>query len=247
MRVTLPSSSLSGTDPHRPPFPKSTGAWMAVRVDPDMRRYHLIFCTFMYSFLFAGSHFCGRQQRQRTSTRSTRWTRQNGETFSVLFPSFTLLSTKIGTCGVRYVGGVSLWLQISWEGSIVVNGMFDCAIRTTSGNQDIGKFWETKAPSNCFVRAWTSSCGTWLCFCSKFAWFYKWIQLIFQLQEDELRDAVLLVFANKQDLPNAMSAAEITEKLGLNQLRNRNVSITTVAEGILCLPLSAQPDKRMEN
>ena len=42
------------------------------------------------------------------------------------------------------------------------------------------------------------------------------------LAEDELRDAVLLVFANKQDLPNAMGAAEITEKLGLHNLRNRN-------------------------
>eukprot|EP00918_Siedleckia_nematoides_P093969 GHVU01206330.1.p1 GENE.GHVU01206330.1~~GHVU01206330.1.p1 ORF type:complete len:181 (+),score=18.34 GHVU01206330.1:41-583(+) len=41
------------------------------------------------------------------------------------------------------------------------------------------------------------------------------------LQEDELRDAVLLVFANKQDLPNAMSAAEITEKLGLGHIRGR--------------------------
>jgi len=35
---------------------------------------------------------------------------------------------------------------------------------------------------------------------------------------------VLLVFANKQDLPNAMSAAELTDKLHLNQLRNRHVS-----------------------
>ncbi|XP_077487478.1 ADP-ribosylation factor 2 [Amblyomma americanum] len=41
------------------------------------------------------------------------------------------------------------------------------------------------------------------------------------LGEDELRDAVLLVFANKQDLPNAMAAAELTDKLCLNQLRNR--------------------------
>jgi len=41
------------------------------------------------------------------------------------------------------------------------------------------------------------------------------------LAEDELRDAVVLVFANKQDLPNAMSVNEVTEKLGLNQLRNR--------------------------
>eukprot|EP00742_Colponemidia_sp_Colp-10_P000039 GILJ01000045.1.p1 GENE.GILJ01000045.1~~GILJ01000045.1.p1 ORF type:complete len:183 (+),score=26.60 GILJ01000045.1:78-626(+) len=42
------------------------------------------------------------------------------------------------------------------------------------------------------------------------------------LNEDELRDAVLLVFANKQDLPSAMTAAEITDKLGLHTLRHRN-------------------------
>jgi len=47
-------------------------------------------------------------------------------------------------------------------------------------------------------------------------------ELMKMLAEDELRDAVLLVFANKQDLPHAMSAAEMTEKLGLNTLRNRN-------------------------
>merc|ERR1711934_507077 len=42
------------------------------------------------------------------------------------------------------------------------------------------------------------------------------------LNEDDLRDAVLLVFANKQDLPNAMPCAEITDKLGLNSLRQRH-------------------------
>jgi len=41
------------------------------------------------------------------------------------------------------------------------------------------------------------------------------------LNEDELRDAAVLVFANKQDLPNAMSVAEVTDKLGLHQLRSR--------------------------
>ena len=39
------------------------------------------------------------------------------------------------------------------------------------------------------------------------------------LTEEELRDAPLLLYANKQDLPNAMSAAELTEKLGLSKLR----------------------------
>lgn len=42
--------------------------------------------------------------------------------------------------------------------------------------------------------------------------------------EDELKDAVLLVFANKQDLPNALSVSELTERLGLNTLRNKTVS-----------------------
>lgn len=41
------------------------------------------------------------------------------------------------------------------------------------------------------------------------------------LLEDELKDAVLLVFANKQDLPNALSVSELTEKLGLQALRNK--------------------------
>eukprot|EP01064_Diplonema_japonicum_P003446 TRINITY_DN1221_c1_g1_i3.p1 TRINITY_DN1221_c1_g1~~TRINITY_DN1221_c1_g1_i3.p1 ORF type:complete len:161 (+),score=52.59 TRINITY_DN1221_c1_g1_i3:225-707(+) len=41
------------------------------------------------------------------------------------------------------------------------------------------------------------------------------------LAEEELRDAVLLVLASKQDLPNAMTTAEVTDKLGLQSLRQR--------------------------
>lgn len=52
-------------------------------------------------------------------------------------------------------------------------------------------------------------------------------ELMRMLNEDELREAVLLVFANKQDLPNAMKAAEITDKLGLHSLRSRTWYIQT--------------------
>ncbi|KAF3327370.1 ADP-ribosylation factor 2 [Carex littledalei] len=41
------------------------------------------------------------------------------------------------------------------------------------------------------------------------------------LNEDELSDAVLLVIANKQDLPNAMNATEITDQLGLHSMHKR--------------------------
>uniref|UniRef100_A0A7S1ZLW5 ADP-ribosylation factor n=1 Tax=Trieres chinensis TaxID=1514140 RepID=A0A7S1ZLW5_TRICV len=40
--------------------------------------------------------------------------------------------------------------------------------------------------------------------------------------EDQLRDAALLVFANKQDLPHAASAAELTERMGMYRIRQAN-------------------------
>lgn len=46
-------------------------------------------------------------------------------------------------------------------------------------------------------------------------------ELMRMLNEDELRDAALLVFANKQDLPNAMSVAEVIEKMSLSSLTTR--------------------------
>ena len=39
--------------------------------------------------------------------------------------------------------------------------------------------------------------------------------------DDALHDATLLVLANKQDLPKAMTPAEMTDKLGLHSLRLR--------------------------
>eukprot|EP00294_Goniomonas_avonlea_P014370 CAMPEP_0114552170 /NCGR_PEP_ID=MMETSP0114-20121206/6985_1 /TAXON_ID=31324 /ORGANISM="Goniomonas sp, Strain m" /LENGTH=170 /DNA_ID=CAMNT_0001737035 /DNA_START=81 /DNA_END=593 /DNA_ORIENTATION=- len=61
-------------------------------------------------------------------------------------------------------------------------------------------------------------------------------ELMTMLEEDELRSATVLVFANKQDLPNAMNASEITDKLGLSELRGRKWYIqgacATTGEGL---------------
>lgn len=46
-------------------------------------------------------------------------------------------------------------------------------------------------------------------------------ELMAILDADEMRSAVVIIFANKQDMPGAMSASVITDKLGLVQLRNR--------------------------
>ncbi|OTF79707.1 ADP-ribosylation factor-like protein [Euroglyphus maynei] len=53
------------------------------------------------------------------------------------------------------------------------------------------------------------------------------------LNEDELRDSILLVFANKQDLPNAMSTSELKDRLGLAQMRNRHwyIQATCATQG----------------
>eukprot|EP00727_Mastigamoeba_balamuthi_P007133 m51a1_g304 putative adp-ribosylation factor (185) ;mRNA; f:384194-384748 len=41
------------------------------------------------------------------------------------------------------------------------------------------------------------------------------------LDEDELRNVALLVYANKQDMPNAMSIAKLSEALGLTGIKDR--------------------------
>ncbi|MCI4390298.1 hypothetical protein PGIGA_G00121220 [Pangasianodon gigas] len=48
------------------------------------------------------------------------------------------------------------------------------------------------------------------------------LELQKMLEEDALRDATVLVLANKQDLPNAMPVHEMTEKLGLHAMKGRS-------------------------
>jgi len=50
-------------------------------------------------------------------------------------------------------------------------------------------------------------------------------ELISMMDEEELKDASLLVFANKQDLPGALTDAQVSEALGLSSLKNRQWSI----------------------
>ena len=72
-------------------------------------------------------------------------------------------------------------------------------------------------------------------------------ELAAMLNEEELRDAALLVFANKQDQPGAKGAGDISEALKLGELRDRNWSIMAcsaidgrgVTEGMDWLVVSA--------
>lgn len=41
------------------------------------------------------------------------------------------------------------------------------------------------------------------------------------MNEDQLKNSKMLIFANKQDLPGAMSSSDLTEKLGLSNVRDR--------------------------
>ncbi|KAG4302939.1 hypothetical protein PCK1_000882 [Pneumocystis canis] len=49
------------------------------------------------------------------------------------------------------------------------------------------------------------------------------------LQEKELLDIDLLIFANKQDISHALNATEISEKLNLTHLRHRNWTIISTS------------------
>nr|XP_040571930.1 ADP-ribosylation factor-like protein 1 [Lepeophtheirus salmonis]ACO12098.1 GTP-binding ADP-ribosylation factor homolog 1 protein [Lepeophtheirus salmonis]ACO12644.1 GTP-binding ADP-ribosylation factor homolog 1 protein [Lepeophtheirus salmonis] len=58
-------------------------------------------------------------------------------------------------------------------------------------------------------------------------------ELISMLEEDELRNAILLVMANKQDMEGAMSLAEVHTALGLSSLKDRTFQLfkTSVLKG----------------
>ncbi|XP_065096891.1 ADP-ribosylation factor 4-like [Paramisgurnus dabryanus] len=46
-------------------------------------------------------------------------------------------------------------------------------------------------------------------------------ELMMMLHEDEMRDVVVLVLANKQDLPKALPVHQLTDRLGLHSLNNK--------------------------
>ncbi len=43
------------------------------------------------------------------------------------------------------------------------------------------------------------------------------------LQEEQLKEAVILILANKKDLPNAMKESEVAEKLELQNIKDRTI------------------------
>ena len=47
-------------------------------------------------------------------------------------------------------------------------------------------------------------------------------ELMKVLEDDNLRAASVLVYANKQDLPNSMDTSETCENMGMRNLRNRD-------------------------
>ena len=71
------------------------------------------------------------------------------------------------------------------------------------------------------------------------------------MRDDQLRDAALLVYANKQDLPNALSTQKVSEALGLYNIRTRDWYIqgtcATVGDGLyegldwICEALKKRP------
>ncbi|CAG5105913.1 unnamed protein product [Oikopleura dioica] len=50
-------------------------------------------------------------------------------------------------------------------------------------------------------------------------------EMVSMLEEEELKKAILLVFANKQDMEGAMSPTEVAKELGLAALRERKWQI----------------------
>lgn len=50
------------------------------------------------------------------------------------------------------------------------------------------------------------------------------------LEEEELKEAALLIYANKQDLPGALDEAIVTESLELHKIKNHELAIFKTSE-----------------
>ena len=64
--------------------------------------------------------------------------------------------------------------------------------------------------------------------CMQWFTFNVWIiyeKAVISFQEDELKKAILVVFANKQDIEGAMTVTEVANSLGLPSLKNRKYQI----------------------
>ena len=59
-------------------------------------------------------------------------------------------------------------------------------------------------------------------------------ELLSMLEEEELKETILLVLANKQDQKGAMTEAEVSEALGLHAIKDRQWAIykTVATKGV---------------
>ncbi|KRZ45170.1 ADP-ribosylation factor-like protein 1, partial [Trichinella pseudospiralis] len=70
-------------------------------------------------------------------------------------------------------------------------------------------------------------------------------ELVSMLEEEELKNAILVILANKQDIPGCLSVTEVHRALGLEALRNRTFQIfkTSAVKGEGCLTLCSNGNK----
>jgi small GTP-binding protein len=66
-----------------------------------------------------------------------------------------------------------------------------------------------------------------------------WAALDRVLNADELRDCVVLIYANKQDLPSALKPAELGERLRLNSIRSHVMAFTKALIGLVVKSINA--------
>lgn len=50
-------------------------------------------------------------------------------------------------------------------------------------------------------------------------------ELLNLLKIDDLKESIILIYTNKQDLPGAVSPDELADRLGIHDIKNRKVKI----------------------
>ena len=109
---------------------------------------------------------------------------------------------------------VNKYLAIGFNVETVTYNNLKLQVWDLGGQSTIRPYWRCYYPNTNAIIYVVDSCDKERIHISK-------QELSTLLQESDLQGVPLLIFANKQDVPAALSEAEVSENLGLSDIKNR--------------------------
>ncbi|KAL7720766.1 ADP-ribosylation factor [Entamoeba marina] len=157
-------------------------------------------------------------------------------------PLFGIRNKKALIVGLDQVGKTSTLYRLTNEELISITPNNETIAKTINLKNIQLALWDINL-NHCLKPLWkyyykNTDCIIFILDSSNQDGFNEEIELLSILLQDELlKDAILLIYSNKQDLPNALPTEIVVDGLNLNEIKNRKwfcqPSCTITGEGLL--------------